>query len=23
GCYTTNCYWGAERSVTATVGYDF
>lgn len=23
GCYTTNCYWGAERSVVATVGYDF
>lgn len=24
GCYgTTNCYRGAERSVTATVGYDF
>ncbi|HGY5640343.1 TPA: TonB-dependent siderophore receptor, partial [Raoultella ornithinolytica] len=24
GCYGTgNCYWGAERSVTATVGYDF
>ena len=24
GCYGTgNCYWGAERSVIATVGYDF
>ena len=23
GCYTTNCYWGAERTVVATVGYDF
>lgn len=24
GCYGTGyCYWGAERSVTATVGYDF
>ncbi|OYF79942.1 hypothetical protein CI612_14010 [Klebsiella quasipneumoniae subsp. similipneumoniae] len=24
GCYGTgNCYWGAERSVMATVGYDF
>ncbi|SNY77476.1 TonB-dependent siderophore receptor [Enterobacter sp. CC120223-11] len=24
GCYgTNNCYWGAERSVTATLGYDF
>jgi iron complex outermembrane receptor protein len=24
GCYgTNNCYWGAERSVIATVGYDF
>ncbi len=24
GCYgTNNCYWGAERSVMATVGYDF
>lgn len=24
GCYgTNNCYWGAERSVVATVGYDF
>ncbi|MGD8162984.1 TonB-dependent siderophore receptor [Pantoea sp. FN0307] len=23
-CYGTgNCYWGAERTVTATVGYDF
>ena len=24
GCYGTgNCYWGAGRSVIATVGYDF
>ncbi|SUB17273.1 Ferric hydroxamate uptake [Pantoea agglomerans] len=24
GCYGTGfCYWGAERSVMATVGYDF
>ena len=24
GCYGTgNCYWGSERSVMATVGYDF
>ncbi len=23
-CYTTgNCYWGAERTIIATVGYDF
>lgn len=23
-CYSTSyCYWGAERSVQATVGYDF
>ncbi|WP_183042703.1 hypothetical protein [Enterobacter sp. R1(2018)] len=24
GCYGTGyCYWGAERSVIATLGYDF